>query len=212
MNYRQASARTYKKFSSCQGNDHIAGDYALEKILHFITQFRSKRILEIGLGIGSIADNILTFAAENRLDLEYSGTESNDFCLNELPKNVTHFQKIQLYASLADVPSGETFDFIIVDGSDDSLSNIAKHCANHAIVFIEGGRMGQIATLKKIFPNCLSSEIISIRKPPHYGPFSQTWTGGGSLIAINPTPAQKLFVLGERVQTFVKRRLRKIIK
>lgn len=211
MNYKEVSSETYKKFSEKQGNEYIAGDYALEKILRFISHYNVKRVLEIGLGIGSISDAILKFSKLNNLEIKYTGTESNEFCLQELPLNVEDFSKISLYSSLMLLPKNSTYDLIIIDGSDDSLNQIKKHCAKNAIIFIEGGRASQIKTVQDIFPDSKYVEVISLRQPPSYGPFHQKWTGGGSLIATNPSVFQSASIFTEKIKTFAKRRLRKYI-
>lgn len=212
MNYKEISRETYRKFANVEGNQFIAGDYALEEILRYVQKFKIKNILEVGLGIGSISEAILNFSYDNNLNISYSGTEANDYCLTQLPLNVMMFNKINLYSYIADIPQGELFDFIIVDGGDSSLSEIKKYCATNAIIFIEGGRASQIETLRSIFPNFYQSEIISTRKPPAYGPFHQKWTGGGTLIAVNPTIYQKAFIFTEKVKTYAKRRIRKRVK
>lgn len=212
MNYKEVSIEIYRKFANKQGNDHIAGDYALEEILRIVEKFNCKNILEVGLGIGSISDAILNFSKVNNLDISYSGTETNEYCLNQLPLNVDAFDDITLYKKLEDISQQEIFDFVIIDGSDALLSDVKKHCSKNAIIFIEGGRASQIETLQSIFPNFYQSEIISIRKPPAYGPFHQKWTGGGTLIAINPTVFQKVFIFSEKVKTYAKRRIRKQMK
>jgi hypothetical protein len=210
MNYKECAVETYKKFSKIDGNQHIAGDYALEFILKIIKDFKVKSVLEVGLGIGSIADAILTYSVSNNLKINYSGTEANEFCLNALSKNVIHYNLIKLYSNINSVTNACKFDLIIVDGSDDSLEKISKIANENAIVFIEGGRANQVDNLKNIFPKYKYAEIISVRKPPEYGPFKQRWTGGGGLIFVNPTLHQKAYVFKEKIKTYVKRRLRKI--
>lgn len=212
MNYKLTAFNTYKKFSEFEGNEHIAGDYALEKILELTHKFKVRKVLEIGLGIGSICDAILTDSKKNDLNIKYTGTEANEFCLNALQRNVTYFKEIQLFSDVQNVEKKINYDLIIVDGSDSSLSKIEKLCDKNAIIFIEGGRASQVGELKQLFPKYLYAEIISLRKPPAYGPFHQKWTGGGGLIFINPTFPQKVFWITEKIKTFAKRRMRKFIQ
>ena len=211
MNYKQVSREIYRKYSDKEGNDHIAGDYAIEKILRFISQYNVKRVLEIGLGIGSICDAILRYSKVNNLDLEYTGTEAHPFCLKALIDNVEDYEKISLYPELNAIPSNSVYDLIIIDGSDESLSQIKKHCSKNALVFIEGGRASQIKVIQQIFPKSIYVEVISLRKPPSYGPFHQKWTGGGSLIAVDPSLFQSISIFAEKLKTFVKRRLRRFV-
>jgi hypothetical protein len=212
MNYKKIAADTYKKFSTLEGNQYIAGDYAIETILELIKDFKIKNILEIGLGIGSISDAILNFSRDNNLEINYYGTELNEFCLEALKKNVTDSDKIHLFSDLEFLKANTKFDLVIVDGSDESLAKVKHLLASRSLIFIEGGRASQVKFLKELFPKSIYAEIISIRKPPEYGLYHQKWTGGGSLIFINPNFVQKCYCFNEKVKTFLKRRLRKFIK
>ena len=211
MKIREISAKTYEKFSQKEGSAHIAGDYGLEKILRIIDTFKIDRVLEIGLGIGSISDAILNMSASQNRKIKYVGTEANAFCLKVLPENVDNFNQIEMYESINSITTKEVFDFIIIDGSDSSLEQVKQFCSDKALIFIEGGRASQVNLIQKIFPKSYSAEIISYRKPPKHGPFQQKWAGGGSLIATNPSMQQKLFIFTEKVRTFTKRRLRKFV-
>ena len=211
MNYKEAALSTYSKFSTVDGNQHIASDFAIQQILMFIKHFKVQTILEIGLGIGSICDAVLVHNAQETYKIDYSGTESNEFCLDALKKNVTNYNDIKLYADIAAIDVKQKFDFIIVDGSDDSLEKVKIFLNINGFIFIEGGRFSQVTALKKIFPKCIFAEIISLRKPPLIGPFQQPWAGGGGLIFTNPTIFQNIYCFYQKVRTFVVRRLRKLV-
>lgn len=210
MNYKQVARETYAKFATFDGNQHIAGDYALEKILKIIEDFKVRKVLEVGLGIGSVSDAILNFAAKNNLAIDYVGTEANDFCRNALKTNVSRYKDISLFDDLSQVPTTK-FDLIIVDGSDDALLSVKNLITENGCIFIEGFRQSQVDALHRAFPDMIYCEIISMRPTPKIGPFSQKWTGGGRLIFIKPTLYQKFYCFNEKVKTFTKRRLRKII-
>ncbi len=47
--------KCYKKFSTVEGNQHIASLFALTKIIDCVQLNKPKSILEIGLGIGSVS-------------------------------------------------------------------------------------------------------------------------------------------------------------
>jgi hypothetical protein len=212
MNYKDVSSQTYKKFSFLEGNDYIAGDYALEVILKLIKDFKIKSILELGLGIGSISDAVLNYAKYNGLDIKYVGTESNTFCLNALKSNVDEYKSIELYRDLIEISEDKRFDLIIIDGSDDGIKQLANSANKHGVVFIEGGRASQIKVIKDTYNNALIAEVISARKPPNYGPARQKWTGGGSLIFIDSNNYQRCYWFAEKTKTYIKRRLRRFIK
>lgn len=79
MEIKKNAVENYKFFCSLEGSDYIATPFALEVILRLITTFKSKRILEIGMGIGCVADTILKYNDKNKLEIEYSGTEKMIF-------------------------------------------------------------------------------------------------------------------------------------
>lgn len=213
MNYKELAKENYKRFSYIDGNTHIASEYALSTILKLLEDFKVKSILEVGLGIGSISDTILKYTKIKNQKIEYTGTESNDFCLNALKTNVENYNLIELYASISDIANNQKYDFIIVDGSDESLKKIASFCKTNTIIFVEGFRSSQVDSIKSIFPNFKHVEIISLYKNPKHGPFpTEKWAGGGQLIFINPSFIDKTYWFKEKLKSFLKRRLRKFKK
>lgn len=213
MNYRKIAQENYKKFAFIDGNQHIASEYALITILKLIQDFKVKSVLEVGLGIGSIADTVFKYAKKKNIDINYTGTEANAFCLQALKTNVEDYNSIHLYNAIADVKRDKKYDLIIVDGSDASLNEIISFCKQKTIIYVEGYRISQVDSLKKMFPNFKHVEIASSYKNPKYGPFpSDIWSGGGQLIFINPNFYSKLYWFAEKVKSFLNRRLRKFKK
>jgi hypothetical protein len=212
MRYKRVAKRVYKKFSSIEGNQYIAGDYALETILKIVKDFKINKILEVGLGIGSISEAILLFSKEQDESISYYGTEDNEFCLKSLPHNVTNFNEIRLFSSINDLPKSDMYDLVIIDGSDDQLFKIKDLVTKNGLIYIEGGRKSQVNLVKKTFPTAIVAEIISMRPPTNDGPFSQKWSGGGSLIFTTPNFIQKIYCFKEKVNSYYKRRMRKFTK
>ena len=205
MTSEQIAKKVYKKFSFLEGNQHIAGEFALICIVRLINDFNVKSVLEIGLGIGCITETVLTFSK----DVIYLGTEANEFCLEALQVNITNYDSLQIYNDLSEIPLGVTNDFIIVDGSDVSFSLIKRMCHKKTIIFIEGGRALQVNDLKKLFPRAMHVEMISDYKCPDYGPFSnKNWSNGGQLIFPYPTVKMKIYYLKEKIATYWKRKKR----
>ena len=208
MNYNKAAIDVYKKFSSFEGNQHIASEFALKSVLKLIVNFKVKKVLEIGLGIGCIVDAVLEFSNEHG-EIEYYGTESNDFCLEQLKQNVSQYNKIKLYSDVSKVSSSEKFDFIIIDGKDESLKYIQNLTHNNSIIFIEGGRAEQVALVKNYFPKAIHVQIISDYKNPAYGPFDDSkWCSGGQLIFPTPNLSMKIYFWKEKIATYLKRKRR----
>ena len=205
MNTKDLAEKVFIKFSKFEGNQHIANEYALKCILQIIKDFKVKSVLEVGIGIGCIADSILEYS--NTID--YTATEANEFCLNAIKVNVNHIEKVFLYDNLSEIPENNKFDFIIIDGSDSNLNRIKKMCKPNTIIFIEGGRALQTDELKKIFPKILHAEMISDYKNPSYGPFSdKDWCGGGQLLFPYPNLKMKSYYFKLKLETYFKRKKR----
>lgn len=210
MKYKEIASRNYKHFCSLEGCDYIASEFALETILKLIKEFNVSNVLELGLGIGSISDTVFKFAKSNNLTVKYFGTENNDFCLKALPDNVEDYKKIHLFSELNKIEN-KNFEFIIIDGYDNSFNDIEKYCDKNSILYIEGDRGVQTKKIRDIFPKSLYVNVITLKKNPPYAHESRSvdsYIGGGQLIFTNPTFKMKLFWFKEKSSTFLKRKLR----
>lgn len=202
MNNRKLATTYYKRFSKIPGNQHIANLYAIEKILDILYIHKPKRILEVGLGIGSISYSILNYYDERNMLVDYYGTENNTFCINSLSNNLKKYHsKLNIYNSLENINKSGYFDLIIIDGSDKSLINISKLISKKGIIFIEGDRKDQQNKITELFSSRSKLvHTISSYKEPAYGPFiTGNWSGGGKLIFVNPTPKQYLHWIFEKI-------------
>ncbi|SHG58941.1 hypothetical protein [Flavobacterium johnsoniae] len=211
MNIKKIASENYKKFCFYEGSDYIASEFALETLLKLITVFNIKSVLEVGLGIGSVADTILHLEQKQSSGIDYYGTETNEFCLNALRKNVTHYEKIKLFPDIKEVPERK-FELFIIDGSDDSLKVIKKYTNRSSIFFVEGDRKEQTQTILRLFPNHLYVNVITLRKNPpyaHEGRAVNSYIGGGQLIFVNPTLKMIFYWLKEKAGTFIKIKIRK---
>jgi hypothetical protein len=212
MRVQNNAIQTYKYFSGLDGNQHIASEFALKKVIKIIKGYKIKNVLELGLGIGSIAYCIFDFSKEVSSKINYIGTESNEFCLEVLPKYLKdHFDKIQIFDDLNNVTSKEKFDLVIIDGKDENLLKIKKIISDRGIIVIEGDRISQLELVRNSFPNSLYVRLISNYKNPEYGPFSASdWCGGMQLIFVNPNFYQKMNFIYYKIITSIKYRLRAI--
>ena len=203
----------YLKFCQLPGSDYIASEFALKRILGLIKSFRIKSVLEVGLGIGSIADTVLKSFQVSDVDVEYAGTEANEFCKNILPTNVDDYDKIDVYERLDQINIKKKFDLVIIDGEEDKLEDIKNRCTENALIFIEGDRAPQTKLIVSFFPKALHVNLISLEKNKPYAHGickPEHFVGGGQLIFINPTFLMKMYWLKEKVATYGKRSLRKI--
>ncbi len=214
MGNQNIAIETYKYFSKLEGNKHIASEFALKKIIDIIKNYNVKSVLELGLGIGSISFCILDFSKEFNKQIEYIGTESNEFCLEVLPKYLKeHFDTIQIFNGLNEVPNNKKFDLVIIDGKDENLLEVKKIISDRGIIVIEGDRKPQLELVKSIFSDHLYVRLISNQKNPTYGPFSSlTLVGGIQMIFINPNFYQKINFIYYKIITAIRYRLRDVKK
>ena len=97
MKLSQFTEQQYQKFSRADGSQYIASEYALYRILKLVQKFKPAKILEVGVGIGTISDSILK-AYKDAYKPEVYGTENNEFCLSRLPKNLgASYHELRLF-------------------------------------------------------------------------------------------------------------------
>lgn len=210
MKYEEIALNNYKHFCSLEGSDYIASEFALQTILRLIKEFNISNILELGLGIGSVSDTVFKFAKNSNMTIDYVGTEKNDFCLRVLSENVEDYKKIHLFSELNKI-GNRIFEFVIIDGYDNSLNEIEKYCCKNAMLYVEGDRGVQTRTILDIFPKSLHVNVITLKKKPSYAHEDRSvdsYIGGGQLIFTNPTYKMRFFWFKEKFLTFIKRKLR----
>lgn len=212
MKITESIEANYKRFCTLEGSEYIATSFALAIIINLIQKFNVKSVLELGLGIGAIADSVLKFSNQNNLDLKYVGTESNDFCNKVLKDNVEFFSELEHYSNLGELDSNNLFDLIIIDGIDEKLGEIKSFCKKRTIIFIEGDRTPQADIIMSIFPKAKHVNIITLKKNEEYSPGNPDFfIGGGRVIFTNPTLKMSMFYWQARISTYIKRIIRNFI-
>lgn len=202
MSNRFFISKLYREFCEVEGNQHIASEYAIIKLQEIIERFKINRILEVGLGIGSISGCLLKL----NKDIEYTGTEGNEFCLNALPKNLGgNYDRLMLYNSLSSVPCKEKLDLIIIDGKDHDLISIRNFISKRGIIILEGDRNQQQRVIQDVFKKSAQVHSISLSKNKSYSPFpAGEWQGGLKVIFVNPSIQQYFWWLKEKIKTKMK--------
>ena len=207
----KSAVATYKYYSTLEGNQHIASQFALSFINSLFRKFKIQNVLELGLGIGSICYSVHNFCEIKGYKISYSGTESNPFCLGVLPKYLkTYFNTLDLYTNLDQVPTNKKFDLLIIDGKENNLDKVKELTSTHGIILIEGDRLPQLEIIRNVFPKSTIVRVISLTKNPNYGPFSSNhWCGGVQLVFIHPTFIQKIYHFYLKMTTAIKYKLRR---
>lgn len=206
-NIKKLANQKYIEFSNFDGSQHIATEHAIYRILENIKINKTRSILEIGLGIGTIFSSVFDY--DNTI--KYYGTENNDFCLNSLRENLNQsYNSLNILKEIKFIQN-EKFDLIIIDGKDESLVDLESLVKRNSIIIIEGDRKDQEYKLKKIFPKHKFVHIISINKNNSKGVFSSEYYQGGiKILFINPTLNQFIYYIKHKWLTFFKYKIRKI--
>lgn len=191
---------TYNLFSKKEGSKNIIQQYALNRVLKYINYKKSKRILELGIGIGTIpfALREAKMRGEIKHNFEYFGTEALPFCIDLFKTNIPEYAKfVNHYLTLADVPRNQKYDFIIVDGSDPSTREVPKMLAKGGVVIIEGGRSVQRNLVQESDRNYIKFGEVG---------FSLGRLGGLTVFFFEPTFMDKLIFYKSKITSAIKYR------
>jgi hypothetical protein len=134
----------HDQFSRKAGSHRIASAFSLCHLSRLIRLRKPKVVLEIGTGIGTIAQLILLH--HEKVQTLYS-IEQDLFCRAALKQNVTPLpgQSWSLVQSQADIPRNLTFDLIVFDGNQYSTLEFLRA---ETAVFVEGMRRRTREALK----------------------------------------------------------------
>ena len=195
---KQSALNTYLEFSSFEGSQHIASQFAIYKTLQIIRKNNVKNILEIGLGIGTLPSAVLNYFGS---EISYTGTEDNEFCLKSLKKHLKS-QRIEIFLNLNELNLEKKYDLLIIDGKEPNLKRITNSLSKNAIIIIEGDRMNQYQEIQNMFSKSLFVHLTSNQKNHPKGVFDEhNWQGGVKVFFINPTISQKIYWFKEKLNT-----------
>lgn len=199
---RKYAKNKYLEFSAYEGSQHIAGEYALLKILEIIEKFKVTSIAEVGLGIGTIPSTVLGYFKRS---LIYVGTENNTFCLESLKNNLDKntFSTLEIYNDIGTMNERPTkFDLIIIDGKLQGLEILVKRLTKRGIIAIEGDRKDQEGFIRDLFPKSRYVHLISAHKNDARGIFDpKSWQGGIKIFFVRPTVAQSTYWFYNKIRT-----------
>lgn len=201
----------YRKFSRAEGSQYIASEFAILKILELVQKFKPKKILEVGVGIGTISDSILK-AYKNSYPQEVYATEDNEFCISQLPKNLgSSFQYLKLYEAIQDLPKNLKLDLIIIDGKDSNLKELKPRMGPRCILVVEGDRKDQTDLVSRLLPNSKFVHSITSEKNNSYSNRPKDhYKGGVKIIFSNPDWKQNIEWLRLKIFSKIHSQMRKL--
>ena len=198
MMLKEIANDKYLEFSNYEGSQHIASEFSIYNILKIIKDNDVKSVLEIGLGIGTVPSAVFQCFGN---EINYSGTEANEFCLQSLKQNLNE-GSIKVHKDINTADLNQKFDLVIVDGKDGSLKKLMNSLSKHAVIMIEGDRKDQATEMGTIFEKSLYVHLISSKKNHSDGVFDDShWQGGIKVLYINPTLLQKISWVRQKIRT-----------
>lgn len=205
----------WASFKEKPGSQHIASRVAVAALMKWLKREKPKSVLEIGAGIGTLTyTTIRTLnSVFQRADFTLISTENNEFCLQELDKNLAdykdQFMVVQSVSELPETPS--TFDFIITDGGMYDDDSLFSRLGNRSFIFVEGNREEQSLTLEKVLGerSFVKADVRNLRART----LDKTkWEKGYRIYKINPNLTEKLLFKFLNLKTSFVYRVRPFIE
>jgi hypothetical protein len=128
----------HMEFSRKPGAEHIASEFALAHLSALVRIVKPYRVLEFGAGIGTISRLLLQHTDRIR---RLVATESNQFCLDQLAKNIKGVDADRFHLISDPKPDyirHAPYDLVVIDGLLDA--DQFAGLGTGTLCFIEGSR------------------------------------------------------------------------
>lgn len=206
MKLKSFTHNEFRRYCEAEGSEYIVSEFALFQILKIIKKYKIQNILEVGIGIGTISGSILKYSRLEKLTVNISGTETNSFCLNQIPLNLKDdYKNLKVFRNLKDLKVDEQFELIVIDGAEENLIKITKLLKPKGIILVEGDRAQQVDIIREIFPRSKYVQLISLVKNGEYSVQKRgDYQGGLKVIFTNPGTQQTFHWLKLKVSTKLK--------
>ena len=121
------AARIYRRFVSRSGADQIASRTSLAHLTALLRTFECKRVLELGVGIGTITYLLL------QKQREVVALEHNSFCQHQLELNIPPNLRSQLRLVSDGAEIDGVFDLVIIDGKISACNTSIPDAGNNLL-------------------------------------------------------------------------------
>lgn len=137
------------QFSCLPGSREIVSEFALLTLFNLYRDARPARVLEVGSGIGTITAML---ALWKPFKTEITAIEDHAWCQDQARANLQSLTSPLLFF-YDKLPLHGTYDFVVVDGPQVAMRDLAPALAPQALVTFEGNRRGQRAELEQVLRN-----------------------------------------------------------
>jgi len=157
MNEVNTARQIWHRFSRLPGSQHIARQYAVYGLIHWLRKVKPRSVVEVGAGIGTLTYTSLValndvHVSDGQPGFRLVTIENNAFCLEQLRQNLGGMlRQVEVIPDLTQLPASlGNVEFLIVDGGDFKETRYYANLAQGAVVFVESHRGDQRKTLTKV--------------------------------------------------------------
>lgn len=125
----------HERYRQKVGGEQVALQFSILSLQRLLHSEKPKYILELGGGLGTLTELILTHS-----DAKVDVVENNEWCRNQLLNNMKPFRKFHLIEEYTKLSTSHDADFLVVDVNNGiyPLNNLVMNSRNIRIIFIEG--------------------------------------------------------------------------
>jgi precorrin-6B methylase 2 len=149
---KEYGARFYRIYKKKLGSKWMATEQALIYLSACLRKFKPMTILELGAGIGTMTDAILSHPYHPKL---LYTVEQNEFCLEQLTLNCSHHprNKYNVLTTKTDIINSRLdLDLIVGDGGFKIMEEF-RGTKLGTVFFVEGKRIGIQNMFKEYLPS-----------------------------------------------------------
>ena len=156
MNEVTTARQIWHRFSQLPGSQHIARQYAVYGLIHWLRKVQPRLVVEVGAGIGTLTYTSLValndlYGNDRQAGFRFVTIENDTFCLEQLRRNLDSWQPDMEVIHEVDQLAGlGPIEFLIIDGGDPKETGYYTNLAPGAVVFVESNRGDQRNNLTKV--------------------------------------------------------------
>ena len=157
--------KLHDKYRQKVGGEQVALEFSISSLQSLLHSKKPKYILELGGGLGTLTELILT-QSEAKLDV----VENNEWCISQLLSNMSQFRDFNLIDDYAKLRTDHDADFLVVDVNNGiyPISNLVKNSRNIHMIFIEGHHLAHRLNISRaLLQTKKNQKLYDLR--PHKG-------------------------------------------
>lgn len=154
--------KLHAKYRLKIGGEQVALEFSIKSLQSLLNIKKPKYVLELGGGLGTLTELILT-KSDAKLDV----VENNEWCVNQLLINMTQFREFNLIDSYLKLETNHEADFLVVDVNNGiyPISNLVKNSRNIHTIFIEGHHLAHRLSISRALSQTKKNQKLHDLRP-----------------------------------------------